>query len=129
MTIPEKIKWVVLPSLIVIGIGILEIKYPHAMQGFDDGYTGRGIAGFIMLLFELFLTLTWGTIEGMVLILLGILVIVICFFPDKEEVNKSDNKEQINESKNNEKISTVVASSAFRLGKAYVQQKRRNRQT
>ena len=120
MTITEKLRWVVLPSLVVIGIGILEIKYPHAMQGFDDGYTGRGIAGFIMLLFELFLTLTWGTIEGMVLILLGILVIVICFFPDKE---------QVNEAEKNKNLSTVVASSAFRLGKAYVQQKRRNRQT
>jgi heme/copper-type cytochrome/quinol oxidase subunit 2 len=119
MTIAEKLKWVVLPSLIVIGIGILEIKYPHAFQGFDDNYTGRGMAGFIMLLIELFIMLTWGTIEGIVLIVLGILPIVICFFPFKD---------QVNESEENEKLRDVVAVSAFSVGKAYVKRRRRNRQ-
>lgn len=66
------------PGLFVIGIGILEINFPHIMDGFDDGYTGSSGAGFILLLFELFLMLTWGKIEGAFLILLGITLIVVC---------------------------------------------------
>jgi uncharacterized membrane protein len=121
MTIAEKLKWFVLPSLIVIGIGILEIKYPHAMQGSEGGYAGLGgKSGFFVLTFKLFLMLTWGKIEGIILILLGILPIVICFFPFKE---------QVNESESNEKLRAVVAVSAFSVGKAYVQRRRRNRET
>jgi hypothetical protein len=49
MVSAEKIKKIVLPSVLVMGLGILEIKYPHAMTSFDDNYTGRGISGFIRL--------------------------------------------------------------------------------
>lgn len=51
MTVAEKLKWVVLPSVLLIVIGILEVKHPHAMDGFDDGYTGRGATGLILLLY------------------------------------------------------------------------------
>jgi ABC-type sugar transport system permease subunit len=80
MTIVEKMKWIILPALLVIGVGVLEINFPHAMDGFDDSYTGRGGAGLIVLLFELFLWLTWGKIGGAIAILLGTIAIVICLF-------------------------------------------------
>ncbi len=99
MTNVEKIKWVVLSSLLVMGIGILEIKYPHALDGFDDGYTGRGVAGLIMLLIELVFMLTWGKIEGYLLILLGISIIVMGFWPKKKRLKSSCNRSN-NESGN-----------------------------
>lgn len=133
MTITEKLKRIVLPSLLVIGIGILEIKYPHAMKGLDDGYTGRGVAGIILLLFELFIMLTWGKIGGVVAILLGMLAIVICFLPNKEQAPESENNKNSStvllssESENNKNSPTALLSSpAFRIGKAYVQQRLRN---
>lgn len=68
----------IIPGLFIIGIGILEINFPHAMDGSDDGYTGTGKGGFILLLLELFLMLTWGKIEGIFLISLGTILIIVC---------------------------------------------------
>lgn len=128
MTITEKIKWIVLPSLLVIGIGILEIKYPHAMDGFDDGYTGRGVAGLFMLLFELFIMFTWGTIGGAVTILLGVLAIAICFLPEGKRFEEQS--PEISVVENDQSSSTTSLSSfAFRAGKTYVQRQLRNRIT
>jgi hypothetical protein len=62
MTFAEKSKWVVLPPAFLIGIGILEIRYPHVMSGFSDNYTGRESADLTLLLFELFLVLVWGRV-------------------------------------------------------------------
>lgn len=92
MSISEKIKWIVLPSLLVIGFGILEIKYPNAMDGFDDGYTGRGAAGLILLLVELFLMITWGKIGGIVAITVGTLAAILSFIPNSKQI-----KEEITE--------------------------------
>ena len=58
MTQREKFQFVIVPALIFIGLGILSLKYPHALEGFDDNYTGHGWAGFIMLIIELFLIFT-----------------------------------------------------------------------
>ncbi len=118
MTITKKLKRIVLPSLLVIGIGILEIKYPHAMDGFNDNYTGHGAAGLFLLLFELFLMLTWGTIGGIVAILLGMLAIVVCFLPPKKQAPESEN--------NKNSPTALLSSPAFRIGKAYVQRQLRN---
>lgn len=127
MTITEKIKWVVLPAFLVIGIGILEINFPHAMDGFDDGYTGRGVAGFIVLLFELFICLTWGKVAGTIAILLGALAIVIGFLP-KDEQPKG--KPTASPTTNNDGNLTEpnLSSIAFRAGKTYIQRKLRNHQ-
>ncbi len=43
-SIVEKIQVVVLPSLLIIGIGILEINYPDALAGFDYGHDLSGLA-------------------------------------------------------------------------------------
>jgi hypothetical protein len=123
-SIVEKIKWVVLPSLLVLGIGILEIKYPHALAGFDDGYTGHGKAGFIMLIFELFLMLTWGKIEGYLLIMLGISIIVIFFCPKKKREPESLVTENLKNT-----ATALLTDTAFRTGKAYFQRKQRNQKS
>lgn len=81
MIIKEKIKLlllIIIPSLIIILIGILEIKYPNAMKGFDDGYTGRHFAGFLLLIIELFLLITWGKITGIITIIFTLLIMSIC---------------------------------------------------
>ncbi len=126
MAITEKLKWIVLPSLLVIGLGTLEINFPHAMDGFDDGYTGTGVAGFIMLLFELFLMLTWGKVGGTFAILLGMLAIVICLLPNMAQTEEQPTDSLMTE---NEKrlITAALSSLALRAGKTYVQKQLRNR--
>lgn len=91
MTIIEKMKWVVLPSLLFIGIGVLETKYPHALDGidFDAHYTRSGILLVLLLFLTLFLKLTWNVIGGILVIMFGILVIVSCFLPHKERAFKN----------------------------------------
>lgn len=84
------------------------------MDGFDDAYTGHGKAGLIMLLLELFLMLTWGKVGGFLAISSGMLAIVNCFLP---------NKEQAIECKINKNSS--LASLTFRAGKDYVQRHRK----
>jgi hypothetical protein len=124
LTIVEKLQVAVLPSLLLMGVGILEIKYSHALAGFDDGYTGHGVAGLILLLIELFLMLTWGTIEGYLLIMLGILAIVICFLPEKKREPERLVAEKINNA-----ATTLLTEAAFRTGKAYFKRQRRNKKS
>jgi hypothetical protein len=112
----KKIKWVVLPSLLVIGIGILEIQYPHTMDGFDDGYTGRGTTGLIMLIIELFFMITWGKIGGGIAILSGISALIISLFPNKKQAIESNPKEN--------SPSVLLSSITVRYGKYLVQRKR-----
>ncbi len=120
----EKIQVVVLPSLLIIGIGILEINYPDALAGFDYGHDLSGLAGLIVLLFELFLMLTWGKIEGYLLIMLGIAIIVIGFWPEKKREPESVVAENLKHS-----ATTLLTVAAFRTGKAYFQRKRRNQKS
>ncbi|MTJ08808.1 MULTISPECIES: hypothetical protein [unclassified Anabaena] len=121
MTIIERIKCII-PSFLLIGIGILEINYPHFMDNFDDGYTGRGISGFIMLLFELFIKFTWGKIEGFIAIIIGIFLIVIFLLPDFETKNEQTAEQtEINNQKKS--LTKSLSSAAFRAGKSYLQRK------
>lgn len=120
-TIVEKLQLAVLLSLLLMGFGILEIKYPHALAGFDYDHRVRGLSGFILLIFELLLMLTWGTIEGYLLIMLGILAIVICFWSEKKREPESLVAEKINNA-----ATTLLTAAAFRTGRVYFQRKRRN---
>jgi hypothetical protein len=127
MVSAEKIKKIVLPSVLVMGLGILEIKYPHAMTSFDDNYTGRGISGFILLLIELFITFTWGKVGGVMAILLGGIAIIICFLPSKKE--KVEEQPINNSITENDKIlsATTLSSFVLHVGKAHIQQQFWNR--
>lgn len=124
MTMMEKMKWIVLPALILIGIGVLEINFPHVMDNCDDGYTGRGVAGLIVLLFELFLCLTWGKLEGAIAILLGITAIVICLLPKKEQT-ETDLVKSL-ESEDSKSLNNKLALFALHSGKNYVRRKLQN---
>ncbi len=122
MPVSEKIKWIILPSLLVIGLGILEIKYPHAMDGFDDNYTGRGIAGLILLFVELFLMITWGKIGGIVTVLLGIFAVTLSFVP-----NTKHTEEETADNLGVEGVKHVstqaITSSALRTARTYIQKR------
>ncbi len=120
----EKIQVVVLPSLLIIGIGILEINYPDALAGFDYGHDLRGLAGLIVLLFELFLMLTWGKIEGYLLIILGISIIVIFLWTKKKREPETSVTEN-----NKNSFTNRLSSAAFRAGKGYVQRQLRNKRS
>jgi hypothetical protein len=113
MGIFKKLKWIVLPALFIIGLGILEIKFPHAMDGFDDNYTGRGMAGFIMLLIELFLLLTWGKIGGIITIIIGIIIGMLAFslfyWPSKKNTIKESTKKSLTE--NDKSLTSLVVST------------------
>lgn len=121
MTIIERIKCII-PSFILIGIGILEIKYPHLMDNFDDGYAGHGISGFIMLLIELFIKFTWGKIEGFIAIIIGVFFIVIFLLPDLEIKNEKI-AEQAETNTAKKSLTKSLSSAAFRAGKSYLQRK------
>jgi hypothetical protein len=127
MAIIEKIKYFVIPSFLLIGLGIFEVKYPHLMDSFDDGYTGHGKSGLTMLLLELFIKFTWGKIEGFLAILLGVFLIVIGFLPD---IKESDEKplEQLECNTHKNSSTGLLSSIKFRAGKSYLQSKFRNRQ-
>lgn len=126
MAFMEKLKWIILPALLVIGVGVLEINFPHAMDGFDDGYTGRGGVGLIVLLFELFVWLTWSKIGGAIAISLGTTAIVICLLPKSEQVEAKPIKSFVTDDEKN--LTNTLASFAFRASKNYVKRKLQNRQ-
>lgn len=126
MSILERVKLVILPLLAVMGIGILAIQYPHALDGFDDGYTGRGVAGLIMLCIELFLMLIWGKVGGTIIVIIGVVMpILACFLPNDqpEELTKNLTTEDKKQA-----TSIKISLFALRAGKAYVQRKQPNQQ-
>ncbi len=129
MSITDKLKWIVLPALLVIGLGVVEVTYPNALSnfvGFHTGY-GRSKAGYFIVLFvALFLALTWNKIGGSVLILLGISSIVLCLRPQHEQIETQPSPNLVSEDKNNS-LKNKLAGSAFRTGKAYVQRKLQSR--
>jgi len=114
-----KLKWIVLLSLFVVGMGFLQIKYPHAIDGFDDNYTGRGVAGLILLLFELFLTLTWGKIGGILAIVVGVLIFLM--FISLNQQQASDTSSAKNNNNRGTALKQRLLRSGFHAGKAYVQ--------
>lgn len=131
-TLIKKLGTAALPALFVIGIGILEIKFPSAMKGFDDNYTGHGMAGLILLLIELFFTLTWGTIGGIVLITLTVFVVFIYLFSDQSTINTANqsalNVAEIENDNSSNNVNREVLRLGARAGKNFIE-RRRSKQT
>ncbi len=125
MTVVERLKWAALPTLIIISLGVLQIKFPEAMNGFDDGYTGRGLAGIIVLLFELFLVLTWSKTGGFVAIILGILILVLCFLPKQQEAKEEVKDLEPDPNKKQSYIS-ALSSLAVDSSKRYLKRRTHN---
>lgn len=84
---------ILLMSLSLVGCGSIEYKFPQALEGFDDNYTGRGFAGLFLLIVELILMVTWGRIAGLFLIALGILLL-LAYFLFVIVILKEDSKPQ-----------------------------------
>ena len=126
MTIIQKTKYVILPALLFIAIGILQIKFPQIMDNFDDGYTGRGVAGLIMLSIELFLMLTWGKVAGVVSISIGISIILFGLFLVRANTKylsreNKNTKNMIDSS--NSKTRKAIAQTTKAIAKSYLEEK------
>lgn len=79
----EKIKTVTLSALLVSGLGVLAICYPHFLDDFDLSHVrGNDLPSVIlMILFFLLVKFAWSQIGGTVAIALSIIMIVIGFWP------------------------------------------------
>ena len=119
MKFRERLKYIILPASFFIGMGILQIKFPHAMDNFDDGYTGKGIAGVIMLFTELFLMLTWGKTMGFIAVFLGIIMIMVCLLLTKPNGNTLKAATVNNSDFKTEWITTKVARD---IALAYIEE-------
>lgn len=95
--------------LLLTGIGILEIKYPSTMSGFNDSYTGRGKVGFVVLLIELFFVLIWSPIGGIFLISLSILAFLAYLLLELSSRNGTKVEK-------NDSPSAAIRQEIFRLG-------------
>jgi len=124
MNLIKKLGKAAIIAALFIGIGILQIKYPSTLSGFNDNYTGRGKAGFVVLLIELLFVLIWSPIGGILLISLTVLAIFLYLLLELPsgntvKVEKNDNP------------SAVIKQEVFRLGiragKNFVE-KRRHKQ-
>jgi hypothetical protein len=136
MAFTKKLKWIILPALLVIGLGVLEINFSHAMDGFSGSHTGgslarHGNAGglvlIVLLLFELFVWLTWSKIGGAIAILLGTTAIVLCVLPKTEHLEAKPTQSSVTED-DKSLTNNALASLLFHAGKNYVQQRLENRQ-
>lgn len=121
MAILERLKWVILPSLLLIGLGLLEIKFPHVMNGFYDYYAGHTKAAIFILIFEYLVAWSWGTVTGIALVSLGLFLLIVCFSPKKSPPEKQETELSLvnDESKGYKALS----SFAIQTGKAYLKQR------
>lgn len=123
MKLLERIEWVVVPSFFVIGLGILAIKYPHALDGWELDYDNSKKSFIFSLLFPIFLKLAWSIIGGTIAIMLSTLAIVLSFLSDKNEASEKHKKTMAQSS-----TPVLVGVLGFRAGKAYVKRRLRNQQ-
>lgn len=127
MSITDKLRRTILPASLVIGLGVLEITYPHALSGIDSLHTGysRSKTGyFISLFLILLLIVTWNKIGGSILILLGIGAIGLCLRPQCEQPATQPPPEAEDE---NNSLKNKLATFTFSTGKNYVQRKLKKR--
>lgn len=123
MKLLEKREWVVVPSFFVIGLGILAIKYPHALDGWELDYDNSKKSFIFSLLFSIFLKLAWSIIGGTIAIMLSTLAIVLSFLSDKNEASEKHKKTMAQSS-----TPVLVGVLGFRAGKAYAKRRLRNQQ-
>lgn len=90
MKIFEETKWVFVPSLFAIGMGLLAIKSPNAMTNIEPPYHASSWEA-ALFLFVLLLTckILWGTVGGIVAIVFGSLGLVVCLLLNSEQSTHS----------------------------------------
>lgn len=91
LTATEKITTVVLPALLVSGLGVLAVLYPHFLDDFDLHYLrGNDLSVCFLFLLVLFIKLAWNQVGGSVAIALSLLAIIRCLLPNRLKPNDSE---------------------------------------
>lgn len=86
--IKYKIKTVILPALLMTGLGVLAIVYPHFFDDFDLNHVrGNDFSVISIFLLFLFVKLSWNQVGGSVAIILSLWAIIKCFLPNKPKPN------------------------------------------
>jgi membrane-bound ClpP family serine protease len=113
MVSTQKLQLLLIPALLLTALGTLQILFPHALEGYAFDIPEKRI-GIIFLVIETFLVLTWGKIEGAILILMALGLISLCFLGANEE------PEAESEPTLKQKATVAAAGLAWRAGKKYV---------
>lgn len=126
----NKVKTVVLPALLISGLGVLAIVYPHFLDDFDLHYIrGNDFSVIFIFLFVLLIKLSWNQVGGSVAITLSLLAIARCFLPANLYPNKPDLIEHQPSSESTQKTLKQDAihlglKTGMRVGKNISQQRR-----
>lgn len=114
LTASEKVTTIMLPALLIGGLGVLAIEYPDFLSDFDFRYIrGNDFSAIFIFLFLLFIKLAWNQIGGSVAIALSTLAIIKCLLPNKSE---PDIPEPINHQSSHEVTQKTLKQEAIHLG-------------
>jgi hypothetical protein len=119
MTVAEKIKWVILPALLVMGLGFLSFKFPHALDSLLY-YHYRG--HLLSIIVGVIAWFVWGRIGGAIAIALGAIAIIICLFPNLVPTLFPELNED-SEAEDKQPIQRAATSFAINSGKRYAHQR------
>ncbi|WP_204153650.1 hypothetical protein [Leptolyngbya sp. CCY15150] len=120
MVSTQKLQMLILPALILTALGMLQILFPHALSAYViDIPEKRG--GFILLILEAFLVLTWGKVEGTILILMALGLMSLCFFSSDDEPEPEPTIKR--------KATVAATKMAWVAGKQYFVHRREKRKS
>ena len=120
--------WIGIGVLIALLGFLIQSFSPHIMDGFDDNYTGRGLAGLIILIFEFFLILFLGKVPGSMIIGFSILIslggLYLSGLLDSPLPDKVDTEEHSvcldKPGKSESNLKQVAVSKALKIGTSYL---------
>lgn len=113
-TVKDKVTTIILPALVVGGLGGFAITYPNFLSDFDFHYVrGNGFSAIFIFLFVLFLKLAWNQIGGGIAIALSLIAIVRCLLPNQPDASTP---EPIEPQPSNESSQKTIRQEAVHLG-------------
>lgn len=121
MAVLQRIRQFILLPLLAMGVGILQIKFPHALDGLDSSPRWQSITDIIQLL--------WGKIGGFSMILIGVLALLNGFLPANKQFDQdSPPISEINVFKGEHSPSTISHTSRIlQNGRSYLKQQKNGR--
>jgi hypothetical protein len=112
MNIKDKLVWILLPSLVLIIIGILAISFPEFFKH-EGGYAGYGgKSGLLVFIYRLFLYVFWGKLMGFLSAFAGVIGLV--YFA--KEIFKKEQIVPVDVAIKQE-VTTLALSKAFDFSK------------
>lgn len=124
MAIPKRMWQVILPPLLAMGVGILQIKFPYALDGLYSMPSSRwyGITDIIQFL--------WGKIGGACTILIGLLALLNRVLSEKKQSGQGHSPISEVDATTGEQSSSTIshASRIFQHGTSYLKQRQNGRQ-